>query len=439
MDNFSKILDVGDNVEIKDNLIDGIKKDVDQNYLSSINIINQEIHLLRYLVYGLKNESGYDILPQGSSQSLSKYTNDQLKENIRNYIKKVIAPKKIKIVIFSKYKFLVSSKYMKKYFEYLITMESPKDNNNNKRKNEYEIKEFNKSQILFIKSNFNDPNVVRIIFYIDKKGNESYSELFYNSKYFYYIVDFFHETKEGSLYSLLTNSSEYNIKSIYADFTIVLKSVIKLTINIELNTLNNINDIIFITYKYMNKILKEAIGKKIQIERYKEIKNICYQGIKYLEKTYDTIDLAKNNGENIINTSWVEKDYFFGDCLPWNDTENFTEIASNESYYYFRQLKPENSVVVFSIRDIHKITCNNESKFFLDCSSLKNDNFSQTIYYDINYKSYLFNSSELGRYLEDNNTADISFSPNYYKSNNTESIEALNKTETKNFSNNEFN
>ena len=441
LDNFSKILDVGDNVEIKDNLIDGIKKDVDQNYLSSINIINQEIHLLRYLVYGLKNESGYDILPQGSSQSLSKYTNDQLKENIRNYIKKVIDPKKIKIVIFSKYKFLVSSKYMKKYFEYLITMESPKDDNNNKWKNEYEIKEFNKSQILFIKSNFNDPNVVRIIFYIDKKGNESYSELFYNSKYFYYIVDFFHETKEGSLYSLLTNSSEYNIKSIYADFTIVLKSVIKLTINIELNTLNNINDIIFITYKYMNKILKEAIGKKIQIERYKEIKNICYQGIKYLEKTYDTIDLAKNNAENIINTSWVEKDYFFGDCLPWNDTENFTEIASNESYYYFRQLKPENSVVVFSIRDkdIHKITCNNESKFFLDCSSLKNDNFSQTIYYDTNYKSYLFNSSELERYLEDNNTADISFSPNYYKSNNTESIEALNKTETKNFSNNEFN
>ena len=441
LDNFSKILDIGDNIEIKDNLMDGIINDVDQNYLSSINIINQEIHLLRYLVYGLKNESGFDILPQGNRQSLNKYTNEQLKEKLKNYIKKVINPKKIKIVIFSKYKFLVSSKYMKKYFEYLTTMESPKDTIDNKKENEYEIKEFNKSQIIFIKSSFNDPNAIRIIFYIDKKGNESYSELFYNSKYFYYIVDFFDETKEGSLYFLLTNSTKYNIKSIYADFTIVLKSVIKFTINIELNSLNNLNDIIFIVYQYMNKIIKEGIGKMIQIERYKEIKDICYQTIKYSEKTYDTIDLAKNNGENIINSSWVERDYFYRDCLPWNDTENITDIANNESYYYFSQLRPENSVVVLSIRDkdIHKITCNNESKFFLNCSSLKFDNFSQTIYYDINYKSYLFNSSELERYLDDNNTANITFSPNYYKSNNTESFDALNKSELKNFSNNEFN
>ena len=441
LDNFSKILDIGDNIEIKDNLMDGIINDVDQNYLSSINIINQEIHLLRYLVYGLKNESGFDILPQGNRQSLSKYTNEQLKEKLKNYIKKVINPKKIKIVIFSKYKFLVSSKYMKKYFEYLTTMESPKDTIDNKRENEYEIKEFNKSKIIFIKSSFNDPNTIKIIFYIDKKGNESYSELFYNSKYFYYIVDFFDETKEGSLYFLLTNSTKYNIKSIYADFTIVLKSVIKFTINIELNSLNNLNDIIFIVYQYMNKIIKEGIGKMIQIERYKEIKDICYQSIKYSEKTYDTIDLAKNNGENIINTNWVERDYFYRDCLPWNDTENITDIANNESYYYFSQLRPENSVVVLSIRDkdIHKITCNNESKFFLNCSSLKFDNFSQTIYYDINYKSYLFNSSELERYLDDNNTANITFSPNYYKSNNTESFDALNKSELKNFSNNEFN
>ena len=441
LDNFSKILDIGDNIEIKDNLMDGIINDVDQNYLSSINIINQEIHLLRYLVYGLKNESGFDILPQGNRQSLSKYTNEQLKEKLKNYIKKFINPKKIKIVIFSKYKFLVSSKYMKKYFEYLTTMESPKDTIDNKKENEYEIKEFNKSQIIFIKSSFNDPNAIRIIFYIDKKGNESYSELFYNSKYFYYIVDFFDETKEGSLNFLLTHSTEYNIKSIYADFTIVLKSVIKFTINIELNSLNNLNDIIFIVYQYMNKIIKEGIGKMIQIERYKEIKDICYQTIKYSEKTYDTIDLAKNNGENIINSSWVERDYFYRDCLPWNDTENITDIANNESYYYFSQLRPENSVVVLSIRDkdIHKITCNNESKFFLNCSSLKFDNFSQTIYYDINYKSYLFNSSQFERYLDDNNTANISFSPNYYKSNNSKSIDALNKSEAKNFSNNEFN
>ena len=166
-----------------------------------------------------------------------------------------------------------------------------------------------------------------------------------------------------------------------------------------------------------------------------------YQKIKYLEKTYDTIDLAKNNGENIRNTSWVERDYFYVDCLPWNDTENITEIVNNESYYYFSQLRPENSVVVLSIRekDIDKINCNNKSKFFLNCSSLKNDDFSQTIYYDINYKSYFFNSSELEMYLNDNNSVNITFSPNYYKSNNSKSFDSLNKTEMKNFSNNEFN
>ena len=69
---------------------------------------------------------------------------------------------------------------------------------------------------------------------------------------------------------MLTNSSNFNIKSIFAGYDIALKSKIELFISIGLNCLDNINDIIFITYQYIHKIIKEAIGENLQLDRYLE-------------------------------------------------------------------------------------------------------------------------------------------------------------------------
>ena len=440
---FSQILNLEDK-NISSGMFDIIKQEIDTNYQNSIDIYEQENHLLEYLVYGFKNESGDEILPMGNRMTLDKYSDQELEEKVKEYFKQIIDPKKIKIVLFSKYKFLISAKYMKKYFRYLTTIKLPNNTNTEKK---YEINEFNKSQIIFIKSEFSDPNFIDIIYFIDKKINESYSELFYKDQYFYYIKDFFDETKEGSLYSLLTNNSNFNIKSIYVrPDLIILKSKIKFLIHIELNCLKNINDIIFITHQFMDKIVKEAIGKNLRFDRYKELKDLCYQDQIYKEKTFDTIDLAKNNARNLIDTKYIQQYYFHFYCVPWNYTENITEIKEiiiNESEYYFNQLRPENSVVVISIRekDIDKLTCNNNSKFFLNCTDLKDNNMNKSFYYNVYYKNYFFNSSELEKYLSINNTANISFSENIYKSKHNESCIPLkeNIILQKNYSNNEFN
>ena len=422
---FSQILNIG-NFNISSN-IDIIKEEIDTKYNNSIDIPNQENHLLEYLVYDFKdNETGYDILPIGNNITLNKYNDSELQEKVQEYIKHIIDPKKIKIVLFSKYKFLISAKYMKKYFNYLTTMDPPQNNNYEKK---YELKDFKKAQILFIKSDFNEPNYIKIIYFIDKKINETYSELFYKNTFFNYIVDFFQEKKKGSLYYLLTNSHNFNIKAIDIDNVIILKSKIKFIIHIELNCLKNINDIIFITYQFMHKIVKQAIGNNIQFDRYKELKDLGYQAQKYTEKTFDTIELAKNNAKNLIDTKFVQKYYFYGNCLPWNDTNNILEIINNETFHYFDQLRPENSVVIIGIKekDIDKVTCNNSSKFYLNCTDLKDDNMKETKYYDIYYKNYFFNPSELEEYLDINNTANITFLPNRYKSKNNESFIGLNE------------
>ena len=438
---FSKILSP-ENIFISDNISKIIKEEIDAEYNDSINIYSQENHLLEYLVYGFKNKSGQEILPHGNMDTLNKYNKDFLEQKVIEYINKLKDPTKIKIVIFSKYKFGISSKYMKKYFENLITMNPPE--NINKKNNIYKNIELNTSQLIYIKSKFKNSNYIRIIYFINNKNNETYSELYYKKKFFFYIKYFFDDTKKGSLYSLLTNNSKFNIKSIYTEAEIVLKSKIKFIINIELNCLKNINDIIFITYQYMDKIVKEAIGKNIQFDRYKELKDLCHQDQKYKEKTFNTIELAKNNAQNIIDTKWVEKDYFFIYCLPWNETENISEIIKNESYYYFQQLKPENSIIILSLRDkdIDKVTCNNDSKFYLNCTDLMDENnIKKSIYYDINYNTYKFNSSQLEEYLEINNTANITFKENKYKSKNNESFIGLNEDEVEmeNLTKNEFN
>ena len=413
-----------------DTYFDSIVREIDLYYQQGEHYIEiRENHLLEYLVYGFRNETNEEILPEGNKQILSLYNYEDLKEKTLNYIEKIIDPEKIKIVLFSKFKFLISSKYMKCYFKKLIEKEKEKKKNKKDEveKEKYIIKEFNKSQIIYIKAKKYEQNYIKIIYYIEKVKNESFSELFYKSNYFSYIIDFLDEKKEGSLYSLLANNSTFNIKSIESYYEVILKSKIKLTIKLELNLLEKINDIIFITYQFIYKIVKEAIGNELQLGRYKEVRDICYKTINYQEKSFDTIELAKNNGENIIKTKYEPKFYFYFWCPPWNS--NITELKE-ETNLYFSQLQPNNSVIILALRDKDKdkLTCNENSSFYLNCSYFKHSqNIIHTHYYDTYYINDFFNSSNFEKDLDKNNSANIYFRNNSYISKYNESLKNTKK------------
>ena len=260
-------------------------------------------HILEYLVYGLKNEEGYDILPEGNNASLNKYKKEELKAKVIDYIYEMIEQKNIKIVFYSRYKNLITSKYIKKYFNYLITKDSKKPKSlstKNKSKNEFTNKKFNTSQIIFLKGYNYESRFIEFLYYIDKKENETFSEFKYKSHYLNYIIDILDEKKEGSLFYLLNKTSKYNIRYINVKFRYVLKSKIEFFINIELNSVTNIKDIIFIVYQYMNRIIKEAIGENLQMDRYFELKNKFYQHAKYKENNIETNDFIYNNAKTLF-------------------------------------------------------------------------------------------------------------------------------------------
>ena len=291
-------------------------KIIDDNYqFNEDNIYSKEKHLLEYLVYSLKNKEGGDIIPEGNYESISKYDLEDLERRVEDYIEELIDPKNIKICFFSRFKPLITSKYIKKYFNYLTT-KKPKEkeesysSKKNKNKEEFKLENFTTSQIFYLKGIYEDIKYIEFLYYIDKKENETYYELIYKSHYLNYIKDIISETKVGSLYYLLKNSSNYNIKSISAEYEFVLKSKIQFYIFIELDCLKNINDIIFITYQFMNKILKEAIGNNTQMDRYFELKKKFYQQTKFQDNNEETSDVIYNSAKNLFLNKY-EKKYFF--------------------------------------------------------------------------------------------------------------------------------
>ena len=423
---FSTILDFENSLQKLNKIeFDDFKKKIlDEmytNYKNNKKILDcRENHLIEYFVYGLKNESEGEILPEGN---IAKLKNINI-ENISEYLIKLINPSKIKIVLFSKYKFLISSKYMKYYYYYL----THKSLSNNEKENKSYTNDFITSQIFFIKANYYDSNYIKIIYYINKIGNESYSELSYKQYYFNYISDFLSKTKNGSLYSIICNS----VKSITSTTEIVFKSKIKFSITIELNSLENINDIIYTTYRYIYKITNETI----QMDRYEELKDIYINNRTLTEKTYNTIELAYANAMHLVESKYAEYYYFYFDGIPWNKSINNYETIPKEVEPYFKQLRPNNSIIVLAIRDKDKnnLTCNKESKFKLNCERFKdNKNINRTYYYDVFYINDTFNSSNLEENLkkEESNDFNITFENNIFKS-------KYNETDKKNSNNEEI-
>ena len=434
---FSLILNPQNISYYYDNYIYDIIDSMNDHYFDRVNdLYFKEDHLLQYLVFGLLNKEGKDIAPEGCISTIAEYGYDELKSKIMDFIQKLFDPKNIKIAIFSKYKFLISSKYMKKFFNYLTTMPKKKNVEKVIKENKLlENKKLKTSQIFYIIGDYYNENFIDIIYYIDKVSNESFSELYYKANYLNYIIDFLKERKKGSLYYLLTNSTNHNIKSIDSYYDIVLKSKIEFYIYIELNYLQNINDIISITYQYMDKLIKEATGTKLQMDRYMELKYKYFQALRYSDKTFETMELAKNNAKYLFLSQYDnKKNFFYQYFMPWEEKDT-VESIQNKSYQYFKQLKPENSVIVFGIRiqDAYKFTCNSKSSFYLNCSYFKDydKNLKYTNYYKVYYMNNTFNSSNFRNDFLVNNSADISFINNSYLSSHNESFIDIKNEETK--------
>ena len=75
---------------------------------------------------------------------------------------------------------------MKYYFKYLINKENEIQKYDSEK--EYLPNDFNTSQIFYIKANYYEKNYIKIIYYINKVSNETYSELFYKYIYMLYIL-----------------------------------------------------------------------------------------------------------------------------------------------------------------------------------------------------------------------------------------------------------
>ena len=409
---FSSILDLENISELdfkrkKNDIINEIEADIE--YYKKY-IFYRENHLLEYLVFGFKNNNNEEILPEGNTDKLRQTNFTQ----IFDYINNLIDPSKIKIVLFSKYKFLVTSKYMKYYFKYLINKNKIDDNKNNIKNNNNDWrnnKSFAKSQIIYMDAYEYESNSIKIVYFIDKVANESFSELYYKQNYFNYISDFIKKKKNNTLYSYIKNG----IKSINTNVEIILKYKIKFSIIIELTNLKNINNIIYLTYKYINEIIKETTEKKIQLERYKELSDICRASQNLTENSFVTRDLAASNAIGLITGKYSPKNYFYFDCVPWDYDISYNKtILYNEVFPYFKQLKPENSIVIIAIRDNDKkdLTCDNSSYFNLICDYIKSTP-KITKYYDIKYNNKFFDSKKLEEAL--NKDKNISFNITYEK------------------------
>ena len=407
---FSLILNPKNITDCYYDYIENIIEEIDNEYDANIaSTLNKEIYLLENLVFGLSDyNNSKEILPEGNKETLNKYTKEDLKVKVFNYIENLlIDPSKIKIVLFSKYKILLTAKYTKKYFHYLTTMENSKIN-----QNKSELKPFKLSQIFLMNAYYYDNNFIRIVFFLDKIKNESYNELIHKANYLNYIVDILDEKKEGSLFYFLTNGTNHNIKSISSNFEVVFKSKIEFYIVIELICLENINNIIYLTYEYMDSIIKKAIGSNMQMDRYLELKKKFYLNMKYTDKTFDTMELAKANAESLFESKYDLKYLLTSNFVPWSEDE---QKIKDESASYFRQLIPEKSIITIGIRNKDKVnvSCNESCPFYLNCDYFKNEsNIKTTYYYNINYTNDTFNFSSTD--FERNDKEIINFTNNTY-------------------------
>ena len=321
-------------------------------------IDNKEQYLIDYLIYGY-SENGEAVYRKGKKEDFnSDYEN--IKNNIRDTLDKLIKPSKIKIVLMSRFKMSKMESKFKNYFHYLIDLKENVANEfiyNNT---------FTKQKI--ISYIHNRKSFIKINYYIDKRENDSYSDLIINAGYFNYLKYIL----EGNKQYLFDGPNKYilNFKSISTDFEVILKSKIKFSIKIELyNNKYYFQDVLFNVYNYINKIKKNIENLKVTDERYEEIKKILNQSFFFQEDSDEPAEASYNFALDLFKKKANESFYFLKDkWIPPLDNE--TDIVKFK--YYYNQLTPENSVIIFGRNGNENYieTFNSSHEFKLNCTNI---------------------------------------------------------------------
>ena len=374
---------------------------------SKKNDISKEEYILKYFVYGFQN-----ILPKNNKDFLA---NIEINE-IKNISESLLKPDKIKIVLASHFKPSLMKKKFLNYFKNIANAKKEEQSKAlNNSSNFYENKYFSKQKIIYFEIDDKKENYIKINYYIDKNKNESYDEFYEKQGYFNYLKYILDESSEGSLIHILTNNSDYTIKYLSSQFKIILKEKIEFSIKISLapSSYKYLGDIIFLTYQYMNKLIKHINKSTSDDERLKELKTIINQNFTFKEDdTRDMIGFFKNLGTNLCNKK--NKKFFLKH--KWMPSFNYEDI---KNYKYFSHLIPENSVIMLALSDNNKKKfVNNNSKFKFNFSQFNN---SRIEFYNINFSYFNFDV-DFKKYFNENETT-IPFNKNNYISKHEKQID----------------
>ena len=377
------------------------------NFKTNIDEVNQKIknqnyfsiekYILKYFIYGVEN-----ILPKYKNDFLTNIKIDEIK----NISESLLKPDKIKIVLASHFKLSLMKKKFLNYFKEITNTEKEEDKNAlNNSPNIYEVKNCSKQKIIYFEIDDKMENYIRINYYIEKNKNESYDEFYENQGYFNYIKYILDENNKGSLIDILTNNVDYTIKYLSSKFKIISKYKIVFSIKIYLapSSYEYLGDIIFLTYKYMNNLIKHISKSISDDERLKELKTIINQNFTFKEDiTSDRINFTKNIGENLCYKK--NKKFFLKDM--WMPSYKYEDI---KNYIYFSQLIPENSVIIIALSDNNKHRYdNNKGKFKFDFAQFNNSSLQ---FYNINFSYFNFNV-DFKKYFNEDET--IPFYKNNY-------------------------
>ena len=172
------------------------------------NVEEKRNHLLEYLVYGYNDSNGKDFMPQGNENLIKNLNGNYTK--IKNIMKLILSdPSKIKIILYSHYKFSFMKKLFLKSFSNIIN--TPKKSNNEILPNAYNIGEFTMNKIIYYPFNINlESNFIEINYFLT--NNITYEQLIKDSQYLNYIIYVLNQTDENSLYYELNHNENNNIK-----------------------------------------------------------------------------------------------------------------------------------------------------------------------------------------------------------------------------------
>ena len=371
-------------------------------------------HLLEFLVYGYKNSSDQEIIPQGDNNIKNGLNEDY--SQIKNIMKNLISDfSKIKIVLYSHYKESLMIKYFLKSFSDIINR--PKKNDTNQhQQNAYDIKEFTTNKIIYYNISSLEENYIEINYFLT--NNVTHEKLIKDSEYLNYIIYILNQTDESSLYYQLNHNeaNDISIKFLSCNYEIVLKSKIKFSILIKLNhySYNHIKDIISKVYNYMNNIMlyinsDNNFNDDIRIE---ELDRITDQNFTFVEDPVDS-NFFKKLANDLFYKD--EKDYLLKQ--KWFTKKNFVDNIK-EVKLYFNQLIIDNSVIILGFNNETKNKYNLEesdiSFIFKNTkiSTYFNLNYSENIISEHIKPTYdknetLLNNPKKNEYISEYNSKDI--------------------------------